>query len=157
MRYACILTPVLIKFIAKFLQKDATPYFETLLMVENKTVKYLPKYGGNLHGKRNMCMQHILKKCRNSNCSFLSCTGKIIGFTIFRQFIHIDFTRYGLHLEAWCIRHSGASSSRKQSQDGELTAKQCRSQKTLLRGKTSSRSTARGGDRKYGTITRTSN
>ena len=56
---------------AKFLQKDATPYFETLLMVENKTVKYLPKYGGNLHGKRNMCMQHILKNAETQTAIFI--------------------------------------------------------------------------------------
>ena len=62
--------PVLIKFMAKFLQKYSTPYFAKVLVAGNKTTKYLPKYGGNLHGKRDMCMYHILEKCRNPNCSF---------------------------------------------------------------------------------------
>ena len=61
---------VLIKFMAKFLQKYATPYFEKMLIAGNKTLKYLAKYGGNLHGKRDMCMHHILEKCRNPNFSF---------------------------------------------------------------------------------------
>ena len=39
--------PVLVKFMEKFLQKYATPYFEKVLIVGNKTTKYLPKYGGN--------------------------------------------------------------------------------------------------------------
>ena len=60
--------PVLIKFMARFLQKYATPYFEKLLIAGKKTVRYLPKYGGNLHGKRNMCMLHILEKFMNPNC-----------------------------------------------------------------------------------------
>ena len=47
---------VLIKFMVKFLQKYATHYFAKVLIAGNKTVKYLPKYGGNLHGKRDMCM-----------------------------------------------------------------------------------------------------
>ena len=39
--------PVLIKIMAKFLQKYSTPYFEKVLIAGNKTLKYLPKYGGN--------------------------------------------------------------------------------------------------------------
>ena len=54
--------PVLIKFMARFLQKYATSYFAKLLIAGNKTVRDLPKYGGNLHGKRDMCMHHILAK-----------------------------------------------------------------------------------------------
>ena len=53
---------------AKYLQKYSTPYFAKLLIAGNKTTKYLPKYGVNLHGKRDMCMHHILEKCRNPNC-----------------------------------------------------------------------------------------
>ena len=33
-------------------------------------MKDFPKYVGNLHGKRDMSMHHILEKCRNPNCSF---------------------------------------------------------------------------------------
>ena len=62
--------PVLVKFMAKFLQTYSTPYFEKVLVAGNKTTKDLPKYGRNLHGKRDMCMHHILEKCRNPNFSF---------------------------------------------------------------------------------------
>ena len=62
--------PLLVKFMTKFLQKYSTPYFAKLLFAGNKTTKYLSKYGGNLHGKRDMCMHHILEKCRNPNCLF---------------------------------------------------------------------------------------
>ena len=55
---------------AKFLQKYSTPYFAKLLVAVNKTTKDLPKYGGNLHGKRDMCMKHIWDKSRNPNCLF---------------------------------------------------------------------------------------
>ena len=41
-----------------------------------KKTKDLPKYGGNLHGKRDMCMHHILEKCRNPNCSFYHAQAK---------------------------------------------------------------------------------
>ena len=41
---------VLVKFMAKFLQKHSTLYFTKVLVAGNKTTKYLPKYGGNLHG-----------------------------------------------------------------------------------------------------------
>ena len=61
--------PVLVKFMAKFLQKYSTPYFAKGLVEGDKTTKYLTKYGGNLHGKRDMCMNHILAKCRNPNYS----------------------------------------------------------------------------------------
>ena len=57
--------PVPIKFMARFLQKYATPYFVKLLITGNKTVGDLPKYGVNLHSKRDMCMYHILEKCMN--------------------------------------------------------------------------------------------
>ena len=50
-------------------EKYATPYFAKLFIAENKTVRDLPKYGVNLHGKRDMCMHHILEKCMNPNCS----------------------------------------------------------------------------------------
>ena len=47
--------------------KYTTPYFAKLLIAGNKTVRYLPKYGGNLQGKIDMFMKHILenawKKC----------------------------------------------------------------------------------------------
>ena len=36
--------------------KNPTPHFEKLLVAGNKTTKDFPKYGGNLHGKRDMCM-----------------------------------------------------------------------------------------------------
>ena len=62
--------PVLVKFMAKFLQKYSTPYFAKVLVPGNKTTKYLPKYGGNLHGKTDMCMYQILEKYRNPNYSF---------------------------------------------------------------------------------------
>ena len=52
--------PELFKFMADFLQKYSTPYFAKVLIAGNKTVKDLPKYGGNLHGKQDMCMHHIL-------------------------------------------------------------------------------------------------
>ena len=48
--------PVLVKFMAKILQKYSTPYFEKVLVSRNRTTKDLPKYGGKLHGKREMCM-----------------------------------------------------------------------------------------------------
>ena len=41
---------------AKLLQKYSTPYFAKVLIAGNKTVENLPKYGGNLQGKREMCM-----------------------------------------------------------------------------------------------------
>ena len=59
--------PVLIKFMARFLQKYATPYFAKLLITGNKTVGDLPKYWGKLQGKRDMRMKHILEKCTNPN------------------------------------------------------------------------------------------
>ena len=68
--------PVLVKFMEKFLQKYSTPYFAKLLVAGNKTTKYLPKYGGNFHGKRDMCMHHILEKCKNQNCSFYHAQAK---------------------------------------------------------------------------------
>ena len=62
--------PVLIKFMARFLQKYITHYFAKVLIAGNKTVRDLPKYGGKLQGKRDMCMHHILEKCMNPNFSF---------------------------------------------------------------------------------------
>ena len=70
--------PVLVKFMAKFLQKYSTPYFSKVLVAGNKTTKYLPKYGGNLYGKRDMCMHRILEKCRNPNFSFYHAQGKTL-------------------------------------------------------------------------------
>ena len=55
---------------AKFLKKYSTPYFEKVLVAGNKTTEDFPKYGEKLHGKRDMCMHHILEKCRNPNCLF---------------------------------------------------------------------------------------
>ena len=52
--------PVFIKFMARLLKKYATPYFEKLLVVGNKT----------LQGKRDMCIHHILGKFMNHNCAF---------------------------------------------------------------------------------------
>ena len=62
--------PVLVKLMENFLQKYSTPYFAKLLVAGNKTTKYFPKYGGNLHSKGDMCMHQILEKCRNPNFSF---------------------------------------------------------------------------------------
>ena len=61
---------------AKFLQKYSTPYFAKVLVEGNKTTKYLPKYGGKLHGKRDMCMHHILEKRRNPHCLFYHAQAK---------------------------------------------------------------------------------
>ena len=58
---------VFIQFMARFLQKYATPYFSKLLIVGNKAVRDFPKYGANLKGKRYMCIYHILEKCMNPN------------------------------------------------------------------------------------------
>ena len=55
---------------AKFLQKYSAPYLVKVLVAGNKTPKDLSKYGGKLHGKRDMCMHHVLEKCRNPNLSF---------------------------------------------------------------------------------------
>ena len=57
-------------------EKYATPYFAKVLVAGNKTTKYLSKYGGDLHGKRDMCMHHILEKCRNPNLSFYHAQAK---------------------------------------------------------------------------------
>ena len=62
--------PVLVKLMPRLLQKYSRPYFAKVMVTANKTTKDLPKYGGKLHGKRDMCMHHILDKCRNPNCSF---------------------------------------------------------------------------------------
>ena len=62
--------PVLVKFMANFLQKNSTPYFAKVLISGNRATKYLPKYWGNLHGKRDMCMHQILEKCRSPNLLF---------------------------------------------------------------------------------------
>ena len=70
------LHPVLTKFMAKLLQKYATPYFVKILIAINKKVKDLPKYGGNLHDKRDMCIKHISEKCRNPNFSFYHAQAK---------------------------------------------------------------------------------
>ena len=59
--------PVLVKFMAKFLKTYSTPYFAKVLIAKGKKTKYLPKYGGKLHGKRDVCMHHILEKFRNPN------------------------------------------------------------------------------------------
>ena len=59
--------PLLVNFMANFLQKYSTPYFAKVMVAGNKTTKDFPKYGGNLHGKRDMCMHHIFAKSRNPN------------------------------------------------------------------------------------------
>ena len=56
------LHPVLVKFMAKILRKYSILYLEKVLVAGNKTMKYFPKFGGDLHGKRDMCMHHILEK-----------------------------------------------------------------------------------------------
>ena len=38
--------------------------------------KDFPNYGGKIHSKRDMCMHHILEKCRNPNCSFYHAQAK---------------------------------------------------------------------------------
>ena len=58
------------KFMAKFLQKYSSRYLAKVLVAGDKTTKDLPKYARNLHGKRDMCMHHILEKCRKPNFSF---------------------------------------------------------------------------------------
>ena len=68
--------PVLVKFMAKFLQKYSPPYFVKVLVAGNRTTKDFPKYRGNLHGKKYMCMHHILAKCRNPNFSFYHAQAK---------------------------------------------------------------------------------
>ena len=42
-------------------EKNSTPHFAKVLIAVNKTTKDMTKYGGNLHGKRDMCMDHILE------------------------------------------------------------------------------------------------
>ena len=61
---------------AKFLQKHSTPYFAKVLVAGNKTTKDFPKYGGNLHGKRDMYMHSILEKSRNPNFYFYHAQSK---------------------------------------------------------------------------------
>ena len=46
------------------------------MVAGNNTTKYLPKYGGNLHGKRDMCMHQILEKRRNPHCLFYHAQAK---------------------------------------------------------------------------------
>ena len=62
------LHPVIVRFMAKFRQKYSTPYFAKVLVAGKKTTKDLPKYEGNLHGKRDTCMHQILEKCTNPKC-----------------------------------------------------------------------------------------
>ena len=57
-------------------EKYTTPYFAKVLVAGNKTTKDFPKYGGNSHGKRDMCMHHILEKYRNPNCSLYHAQAK---------------------------------------------------------------------------------
>ena len=54
----------------RFLQKYSTPYFTKVLIVGNKKVRDYPKFGGNMQGKRDICMQHILAKYMNPNFYF---------------------------------------------------------------------------------------
>ena len=68
--------PVLIKFISRFLQKYATPYFKKVLLAGNKTVRDSTKHGGYLQGKRYMRMHHILEKFMNPNCSLYHAQAK---------------------------------------------------------------------------------
>ena len=58
------------KVYGKVSEKYATPYFTKVLIAGNKIVRDLPKYGGNLQGKRDICMHHILAKIMNPNCNF---------------------------------------------------------------------------------------
>ena len=61
---------------SRFLQKYATSYFSKVLIAGNKRVRDLTKYGDNLHGKRDMCMHHILEKYMNPNCHFYHAQAK---------------------------------------------------------------------------------
>ena len=70
------LHPVLVKFMAKLLRKYSILYLEKVLVAGNKTMKYFPKFGGDLHGKRDMCMHHILEKWKNPNCLFYHAQAK---------------------------------------------------------------------------------
>ena len=49
--------------------------------------------------------------------------------------MHSDCTGYGLYLEAWSSRHSGAVSGREQVQEGDLTAVHWRGKTMLFNGK----------------------
>ena len=77
----------------------------------------------------------------------LPCTGKIIGFTVCIKYMNSDGTGYGIYLESWCSRHSDAISIRKQAQEGELKARQCRYPKMLRKGNSLRKSIAGGGCR----------
>ena len=129
---------------ARFLQKYATPYFEKVLIARNKTGQDLPKYGGNLQGKRDMCMHHIIENSVKPNLDLYQCTSKGNGFTVCGKCMHSASTKYGINLEAWGIRHSVKFSSRGKSQEGELTAVNWRHQMALWNGKASSGSVTVG-------------
>ena len=60
----------------KFIKIVFTPYFEKVLVSRKRKKKYWTKQGGNLHGKRVMCMHHIMEKCRNPNFLFYHAQAK---------------------------------------------------------------------------------
>ena len=59
--------PVLIKFMARFLLKYDTPYLANLLIAGNKIVRNFTTFGGDMQGKRDMCMYRILAISMNHN------------------------------------------------------------------------------------------
>ena len=69
---------------------------------------------------------------------FLPCTRKRNGCEVCSKFMHSASTGYGLHFEAWRIRHSGDVYIRKQVKEGELTASQWIFQTTIQKDKASS-------------------
>ena len=54
---------------ARLMIKYATPYFAKLFIAGKKTVRYLPKYGGNFQVKKDMCIHRVLDKHMNPNCA----------------------------------------------------------------------------------------
>jgi len=68
--------PFFINFMGKFLQRYGTPYFTKVLIAGNKKVGNLPRYGGNMQGKRDVCYHHLLAKCTNQNCKFHHALGR---------------------------------------------------------------------------------
>ena len=68
--------PVLVKFMAKFLQKYSTPYFERVLVAWNKTTKELPQYMGKFTWQEVHAQASNFGKMQISKLLVLSCTGK---------------------------------------------------------------------------------
>ena len=106
----------LVKFMAKLLQKYPTPYFEKLLIRRKQDNKIFSKIWGKLTRQEGHVHVSHFGRMQKPKLLVILCTGKIFGCTICSQCMHSDCTGYGLHLEAWCSRHSYARSSRKQLQ-----------------------------------------